>query len=50
MIIGISLDIFFEFNVGNTILLQIKVFGKKIKETTLATYFTNVTARPSFTR
>ena len=31
------------------ILVQIEVLGRNIKETTLAKYFTKVTARPSFT-
>ena len=31
------------------ILFQVKVFGEKIKKTTLANYFTKVTARPTFT-
>ena len=41
---------FSEFDVGNVILFQIKVFGRNIKETTLARYVIKVTARPSFTR
>ena len=41
---------FIEFEAGNGILFQIKVFGRNIKETTLARCFINVTARPSFTR
>ena len=41
---------FSKFGASNAILFQIKVFGKNIKETTLANYFTKVTARPSFTR
>ena len=32
------------------IFFQIKVFGKTIKETTLAKHFIKVTARPTFTR
>ena len=40
---------FCEFDVGNVILFQIKVSGRNIKETALATYFVKVTARPSFT-
>ena len=32
------------------ILIQIKVFDRFIKETTLARHFIKVTARPSFTR
>ena len=39
-----------QTNSGNMILFQIKVFGRNIKETTLAWYFIKVTARPSFTR
>ena len=41
---------FSDFDVGNVILFQIKVFGKYNKETTLARYFIKVTARLSFTR
>ena len=41
---------FSEFNAGNVILFQIKVFGGNIKETTLARYFIKVTAHRSFTR
>ena len=41
---------FSEFDSRNVILLQIKLFGRNIKETTLASYFIKVTARPSFTR
>ena len=41
---------FSEFNAGNVILFQIKVFGGNIKETTPARYFIKVTARPSFPR
>ena len=40
---------FSEFDSQNMILLQIKVFGRNIKETTLATYFLKLTARPTFT-
>ena len=32
------------------VLFQIEVFGRNIKDTTLARYFMKVTARPSFTR
>ena len=32
------------------VLFQIEVFGRNIKDTTLARYFIKVTARPSFTR
>ena len=39
-----------EFDNGNVILFQIKVFRKNIKETTLARYFIKVTACPSFTQ
>ena len=38
---------FSEFNAGNKILFQIKIFAKTIKETTL--YFKKVTAPPSLT-
>ena len=42
---------FSKFNAENVILFQIiKVFGRNIKETTLAMYFIKVTACPSFTR
>ena len=41
--------IFREF-AGNVILFQTKVFGKNIKETTVARYFMKVTVRSSFTR
>ena len=41
---------FSESDSGNVILFQIKVFGRNIKETTLARYFVKVTARPSFTQ
>lgn len=37
-----------EFGAGNTTVLQIKVFGKKIKENTLALCLTEITARSSF--
>ena len=40
---------FREFNAGNVILLQIKVFARNINETTLARYFMKVTACPSCT-
>ena len=40
---------FSKFDAGNVILFQIKVFGRNIKETTLARYFIKVTTRPSFT-
>ena len=39
-----------EFDVVNMMLFQVKVFDRKIKETTLAKYFIKVTVRPSFTR
>ena len=39
-----------EFDAGNVILLQIKVFGRNIKEATLPRYFIKVTARPSCMR
>ena len=35
---------------GNVILFQIKVSARNIKETTPASYFIKVNARPSFTR
>ena len=38
-----------EFGAGNTIVLQINDFGKKIKENTLALCLTEITARSSFT-
>ena len=41
---------FSEFDAGNVILFQIKVFGRNIKETALTRYFIKVTARPSFIR
>ena len=41
---------FSKFDAGNVILFQIKVFGRNIKETTLARYFIKVTSRPGFTR
>ena len=41
---------FSEFDSGNMILFQIKIYGRNIKETTLARYFIKVTARPSFTQ
>ena len=41
---------FREFDARNTILLQIKVSGGKIKETTQARYLIKVIPRPSFTR
>ena len=39
---------FSNFDIRNMILFQMKVFGRNIKETTLARYFIKVTARPSF--
>ena len=39
---------FIEFDTGNVILFQVKVFGRNIKEITLGKYFIKVTARPSF--
>ena len=39
-----------QFDAGNVILFQIKVFGRNIKETKLARYLKKVTARPSFTQ
>ena len=41
---------FNKFDATNPILLQIKFFGKNVKVTTLASYFTKVTAPPSFTQ
>ena len=41
---------FSEFDAGNIILFQIKVFARNIKETTLARYVIKVMARPSFTQ
>ena len=41
---------FSKFDANNAILFQVQVFGKNIKEITLASYFTKVTARPSLTR
>ena len=37
-----------QINAGNLILYQIKVFGRNIKETTLARHFIKVIARPRF--
>ena len=45
-----SSEKFTKFDANNAILFQIKIFGKNIKETTLASYITKVTARPSFTQ
>ena len=39
---------FSDFDAGNVILFQIKVFGRNIKEITLARKFITVTARHSF--
>ena len=41
---------FSKFDAINAILFKIYVFDKNIKETALASYFTKVTARPSFMR
>ena len=41
---------FSNFDIGNMVLFQIKVFGRNIKETALARYFIKVTAHPSFKR
>ena len=41
---------FSVFDIQNVALFQTKVFGRNIKETTLARYFIKVTVRPSFTR
>ena len=40
---------FIKFGAGNGVLFQIKVFGRNIKETTLARYFIKVIARPDST-
>ena len=45
----ISFGRFSEFDAGNVILLQIKIFGRNVTETMLARYFIKVTARPGFT-
>ena len=39
---------FTEFDVGNAILFEIKDFGGKNKETTIARHFINVIACPNF--
>ena len=39
---------FSEFDAGNVILFQIKVFSRNMKETTLARFFKKVTARTNF--
>ena len=39
---------FSKFDASDAILFQIQVFGKNAKGVTLASYFTKVTARPSF--
>ena len=41
---------FSEFDLGNTILFQIKVFDEKIKGATLAMYLIKRTVRSSFMR
>ena len=41
---------FSEFDSGNVILFQDKVFGRNIKDTTPARYFVKETAFPKFTR
>ena len=46
----ISSASFSEFDNLNMILFQIKVFGRNIAETTLASYFIKVTAHSSFMR
>ena len=43
-----SPESFGEFDARNAILFQIKVFGKKLKVTTLARFFTKVNAHPNF--
>ena len=48
--ISTSSATFSKFDALNVILFQIKVFGRDIKETTLAKYFIKVTVCPSFTR
>ena len=45
-----SSERFSEFDAGNVILFQIKIFGKKIKEAYLVMYFIKITAYPSFAR
>ena len=41
---------FSEYDAGNVILFQIKVFSRNIKKTTLARHLMKVTSGPSFTR
>ena len=41
---------FSEFDPGDVILFQIKVFARNIKETMPANYFIKITAHPSFTQ
>ena len=40
---------FRKFDARNAVLLQIKVFDGKMKETIIATFFLKVAARPAFT-
>ena len=47
---AISSARFREFDAGNGILFQIKVFARNIKETTLERHFIKVITRPSFTQ
>ena len=39
---------FREFDARNAILFQIKIFGRKVKVTTLARFFIKVNVLPSF--
>ena len=41
---------FSEFDSRKVILLQIKIFGRNIKENILARYFSKITLRPNFTQ
>ena len=47
---SISSAKFSEFESGNVILFEIKVYDRNIKETTLVRYFIKVIAPPSFTQ
>ena len=49
-ILPVSSTRFIAFAIGNVILFKIKVFGRNVKETTLARYFIKVNAGPIFTR
>ena len=46
----VSFSRFSEFDSRSVILLQIKVFGRIIKEIALARYIMKLSVRPSFTR